>query len=286
LCLLTTSGGADAQTYIYQGGEIITSPEIMVIYWGAQQAGIPIFLNDFYRRIIQSTYLAPLSEYNVGTRSIGTARFLGSTTIKPDDRRTLDTLQIAREFEQQVSAGSLPAANEHTIYMIHFGPAVRTVMGANLFGVPVGAAAGSGYCAYHLTTRTQTPVPLAPGFFFYGPKVRFAVLPDADASGCSASLGGMRAATTVNATHEMVEAITNPDSVILELAPISGVNLQCNGSFWPVGLIFPIPPIGPPPRLFIAVPARGDGRCRASRNSNSKGMEASAINIISLKSSM
>jgi len=48
----------------------------------------------------------------------------------------------------------------------------------------------------------------------------------------------------------MVEAITNPDSVILELGPLIGVNVQCNGTFWPVGLI-PIPPIGPPPGLFV-----------------------------------
>src|SRR3954464_13701498 len=90
LCLLTsTSGGADAQRYIYLGGEIITSPEIIVVYWGAQQTGIPAFLDNFYRRITQSTYLAPLSEYNVPPKSIGMARFVGSTSIMPDERRTL-----------------------------------------------------------------------------------------------------------------------------------------------------------------------------------------------------
>lgn len=54
----------------------------------------------------------------------------------------------------------------------------------------------------------------------------------------------------MSATHEMVEAITNPDSVIMEFGPITGVNVQCNGTFWPVGVI-PLPPIGPPPGLFI-----------------------------------
>jgi hypothetical protein len=52
-------------------------------------------------------------------------------------------------------------------------------------------------------------------------------------------MGDFRAATTVNATHEMVEAITDPDSVIIEMAPIAGANVQCNGSFWPIAALLP-----------------------------------------------
>lgn len=96
LCLLASaSNNARAQTYVYQGGEIVTSPEIIAVYWGAQQAGIPAFLNDFYRRITQSTYLAPLSEYDVPSNTIGSARFVGSWSVISDDSRVLDTLQIA-----------------------------------------------------------------------------------------------------------------------------------------------------------------------------------------------
>jgi hypothetical protein len=83
----------------------------------------------------------------------------------------------------------------------------------------------------------------------YGPKIRFAVLPDADQTGCSASIGFL-AATTVNATHEMVEAITDPDSVIIEMAPITGVNVQCNCSFWPIDVLLP-PPISAPVGLVL-----------------------------------
>jgi hypothetical protein len=102
-----------------------------------------------------------------------------------------------------------------------------------------------------MTTRTMTPVVVVPGVFVYGPKTpktRFAVIPDPSISSCT--WRGVKPDTTVLATHEMVEAITDPDSAIIELAPVTGANLQCNGNFYQFGAI-PVPPLATPPTLLV-----------------------------------
>ena len=69
--------------YFPVGGDLLTSPQIVVVYWGAQRSGLPSFMDQFYSRITQSTYLAPLSEYNLPGKIIGTARYVTSVSILP-----------------------------------------------------------------------------------------------------------------------------------------------------------------------------------------------------------
>jgi hypothetical protein len=219
----------------------------VVVYWGDQRSGLVGRLDQFYSRITRSTYFDPLAEYSLPQKPIGKAKYVSSTQIMPGDTRTLDTLEISREIDRHILRGVLPFPTDHTIYIVHFGASTPTVMGANILGIPVGAPPGGnpGYCAYHITARTQVPTPI-PGIFVYGPKIRIAVIPDQIAASC-ATTTTLFDRTTFSATHELVETITNPDSVIVEMAPVNAAMIQCNGIFIPASAAVPLPPVGGAP---------------------------------------
>lgn len=246
------AGASPAQPYFFSGGDIVERPEVVVVYWGDQPATFTANLNKFYSRITRSGYLDVLTEYSRTGRPIGAASLISSVQIMPGDSRTVDTLEIAREIDRHILSGILPIPSSRTVYMVHFGAAMSTVMGANILGAQIGASPVAGrFCGYHFTARTQVPLPL-PGLFAYGPKIRISVIPDPSTTpaGCSGKPNTFNAVTFVS-THELVETITNPDSVIIEMSPVTGAAVQCNGVNFPVGAAIPVPPIGPGPLVVL-----------------------------------
>lgn len=239
-------GHAHAQTYTYGGGEVIANPEIVVVYWGLQTAGQAQRLDQFYQRLTSSPYFNVLAEYGTPSQKIGRASYVKSVAIRPNDGAIhVDTVETAREIDRQILAGTLPFPTANTLYVIHFGQFMDVVMGSNLFGMAVGGDAGIGFCAYHFSARTQVPTPI-PGIADFGPKIRMAVIPDASRMPprCSHGVSTFEAITFM-ATHEIVEATTNPDSVLVEMPPVVGANVQCNGVRIPVSTISPIGHVPP-----------------------------------------
>ena len=246
---LSTMMQARSQPVAYLGGDVIASPEVVVVFWGNQPQGRKEFVQKFYNLITRSTYFDPLKEYGRPGKTIGAVKVVKTVSIAPGDTRSVDTLTVAREIDGLILRGDLPFPNEHTVYMLHFGPAVTPLMGANLFGIPIGAPPSSGsFCSYHFTARTQFPSPV-PSVYFYGPKIRMSVIVDPSIGNCTS--GPIPDAVTSFASHELIETITNPESVIVEMAPVIGAMLQCNGIFLPIGAAVPIPPFTPPPMPVI-----------------------------------
>lgn len=233
------SSTAWAQNFMFMGGDVVADAQVVVVYWGKQMDD-GVFqpkLDQFYLRLAGSHYFEPLAEYSTRTKRLGRVSFLRSAQILPNDTRTIDTVELAREIDRQINSGALPPATDNTIYMVHLGAKVRTVMGSNLFGVPVGAPAGpaSGFCGYHFTARIQAPTPV-PTVAVFGQKIRIGVVPDQALSGCLRGLDFFTR-TTSSASHELIEAIVNPDSLLIEMLPISGADVQCNGARFPIAAL-------------------------------------------------
>jgi hypothetical protein len=87
--------------------------------------------------------------------------------------------------------------------MVHFSPGWQIYMGTNILGIPIGEWAGNGYCAYHAAYYSA----------FTSRVMVFAALP-AQAPLTNCARIGARDAETIAASHELVEAITDPGSAV------------------------------------------------------------------------
>jgi hypothetical protein len=233
---------ARAQTYTYKGGDIVANPQVVAVLWGMQDAGLQARLDNFYARLVASTYFDPLGEYSTPRQRLGKASYRGSLAIRAQDTGvTVDTVAVARQIDASILGGELPFPTDDIIYAVHLGAGMSATMGSNIFGIPLGAATGAGFCAYHFSARTSVPTPI-PLLSAFGPRIRIAVLPDPTSAPGTSCTGGMAKfdAITAAATHEIVEAITNPDSVEIEMQPLIGANVQCDGVRIPVGALAPV----------------------------------------------
>lgn len=245
--LVSLSDAGAARSFNYMSGDVISQPQIVAVYWGNQNAGIEAGMNQFYSQLVSSPYLNGLREYATPSKNIGSASFSGGFAIRQGEAgTTVDTVEIARELDRQISSGALPYPNENTIYLVHLGEWMDSVMGSNIFGAAVGVPPGAPYCAYHFTARIQIPTPV-PFLSIFGPKIRIAVIPDQGMIGTPCGSVGVAAfdSTTTAASHELVETITDPDSVVLEMPPVIGANIQCNGVRLPVTALTPITTVPP-----------------------------------------
>lgn len=100
-----------------------------------------------------------------------------------------------------IAAGSVPASDANTLYVMFFPTGVVIEMGSD--------ASCQTFCGYHSDFSSS------------GLDLKYAVLPFPDCAGCTAGLAPVDALTAIT-THEIAEAITDPD-------PGSGWYDQTNG---------------------------------------------------------
>jgi hypothetical protein len=188
----------------YFGGPVISSVVVHAVYWGRDVA-FQSHLNDFYGSVPNSSYLDWLSEYNTPTQRIGRGSFAGATVIQPGHTGTkLTDADIQDELLSQMDAGNLPQADgKNDLFMIHFPPSVSIALDAKNQSCVQ-------FCAYHSTLKRSDD-----RLVFYG------VMPDLVDTDCAQGCGGDSAQenTTAVASHEMVEAITDP---AIGIAPPDG----------------------------------------------------------------
>jgi len=101
----------------------------------------------------------------------------------------LSDAQIQAELAAQIAAGNLPKPDANTLYMVHFPPGQQ---------IRAGGLSCRDFCAYHSSTRQNV---------YYG------VMPDqGPGSGCDVGCGnaGSLGNLTATASHEVVEAVTDP----------------------------------------------------------------------------
>jgi hypothetical protein len=211
----------------YFSGPIVMSPVIVPVFWSshvnaaltAPTTGIAQFFAD----VTQSTTYWPwLTEYDTvgltggSEQSILPGSATAGVTLVPSrcastTNCTVTDAEVQTELTNQINAKVLPAptldctGNVQTIYMIEFPPNV-TVQGPGIGDSCVQ------FCAYHNTgTYGTNAVPL-----IYG------VLADEFTGTCKTGCGTNATAlenATSTASHELVEAVTDPDI---------GLDLQAN----------------------------------------------------------
>jgi hypothetical protein len=228
-CVLSVSLLAEPTPWA--GGPVIQNPRVIAIYWGTPDAGFRASMDRFYDQLLRSSYLASLSEYGTGevrrvfpdtafrqwfgfpsSQAIGAGRFAGSYIIRPNTSGTLSTTDIGPTIDHEIHVGRLPAPDRNTIYMVHFSRAWQLYLGTNILGIPVGAKAGEGFCGYHAAYYSH----------YTSRAMVFAALPNqADLTATCASGPAVFDAETHVASHELVEAITDPGSAVIEGAFLS-----------------------------------------------------------------
>jgi hypothetical protein len=186
------SGEASNAHMVYRGGPVISNVKIFTVFWNASVSNQSA-LDSFYGTLANSAYVDQLSEYSTSTQTIGRGKFIGTyvDTGAPSTSQLSDS-DVQKELARLVDANAVPAPDGNTLYMIHFPAGVSISMD--------GATSCQQFCAYHASVTHGS------GTIYYG------VMPDF--SGACSSCGGESTSfngTTVVASHEVAEAITDPN---------------------------------------------------------------------------
>jgi hypothetical protein len=180
----------------WYGGPVIERASVVAVLWGDVDAQVSARIGDFYSALTKSSYFAWLSEYDTTSQQIGQGSLAGVVSIAPAHKgKALTDAQIEKELAAQIRKGVLPKPDLNTVYMVHFPPGAVVSMGGAHSCEP------GGFCGYHSSFRSGRS------------RVRYAVLPDmSSGSGCDTGCGSSPfAAVTSVASHELVEAVTDPD---------------------------------------------------------------------------
>jgi hypothetical protein len=186
-------GGGQGIHFVYRGGPVISKVKVYVVFWGSSVANQSA-LDGFYKTIADSVFVGQLSEYNTPTQKITPGQFVSSfvDTTAPMDSE-LDDSTVQQELANLIRGGSLPQPDANTLFMVHFPPGLTISM--------QGASSCQQFCAYHSSFQ------LGSGNVYYG------ILPDYSGSDCGhcAIDSNVFNDTTVVASHEVAEAITDPN---------------------------------------------------------------------------
>ena len=186
-----TAAPAATVAMTYRGGHLLTSVKVFTVFWGSAWQQAPAGdtvgeINQFFDAILTSELMDQLTEYSVSGQQIGHGSRIGTATVTtPAPSSSVTDTQIRSFLQQQISAGTLPAADPQTLYFVYTPPGVAVVQG--------GSRSCQAFCGYHDNVNGQ---------LFY------AVMPYPGCSGCTGSMDVSDALTTTS-SHELCEAVTD-----------------------------------------------------------------------------
>jgi uncharacterized membrane protein len=177
--------------FSYYGGPVLSKVKITEVPWGGN-VRFASYLGTFYTAITNSEYFDLLAEYKTPSQTIGRGSFEAFVVdTSPPAGTVVDDAQIQTELDRMLRAGALAPNDESSLYVVHFPPGITVTQD--------GAASCVDFCAYHGTFKRN------------GAIVPYVVIPDLGGdcqNACGA--GDDMAATTWVASHEIVEAVTDP----------------------------------------------------------------------------
>lgn len=201
---LETPSAPSGAHLTYYGGNVIQNVKVTQVLYGSgtyisQVSGSQ--MGSFYQQAEASGVWDWLNEYNTSSpaQSIGRGSFASQKQITPTSSRdgsTITDANIQAELAAQIQAGSLPAPDNNTIYMINFPSGKKITQGGS------SSCVAGGFCAYHGTFKIGSQ------------DVYYGVLPDmGPSSGCATGCGN---SSTFNnqtsvASHELTEAVTDAE---------------------------------------------------------------------------
>jgi hypothetical protein len=204
----------------YHGGRVVSNVQVVQVLWGSASLAPEVSgtgvgsVAAMYSNVITSSHMDWLTQYNTpvspaGTgQTIGRGTYAGRYTITPSSfiyGPTINDSAVQQELIDQIAAGRLPApthdagGNTNTFYAIFFPHGVTITSGT--------ATSCVDFYAYHGTIAASLPA---------HPELYYAVQADMQlGSSCDTtpthSVSERTALETSVATHEMVEAITDPE---------------------------------------------------------------------------
>ncbi|MCU1278062.1 MAG: hemagglutinin protein, partial [bacterium] len=192
----TVVSGCNTPKLSYGNGPLIQHVKVFDVFYNKGNT-LRDMLTGYFTAITQSAYFDWLTEYNTTNYKITRGSYLGlyedansATTAK-----TLTDTQVQTYLSGLIDGAKVPAPDDDTIYMIFFpSPVAISLQGSN-------SCASGGFCAYHSS------------YTHGGKKVRYSVMPDQTTGGCAMGCGpgtGFQNTTDV-ASHELIEAVTDPD---------------------------------------------------------------------------
>lgn len=202
----TIYGSGASGDLSYGGGKLLESVDVNTLYWGSNVAN-QSSLEDFYSMIVDSSYMGIVAEYATSSYPITRGQHGVSVTVASGPTDGVTDSDIRAELETLITAGTLPAPGSNSLYMVHLPP------GVNAYDSN-GAKSCTVWCGYHYSyTRAN------------GSAVYYAVVVDMNNNGCSKGCGynkddcGVTGCdygssldrTTAVASHELAEAVTDPN---------------------------------------------------------------------------
>ena len=192
----------------YYGGRVLANPEVVAVLWGAGVAPeVARGIGPFYAAAVESSYIDWLSEYDTtlspvgggkgSGQHLGRGKLVATVSLPARGGSVVTDAVIQRALSAGLTAGALPKPGPDTVYMVSLPR-----------GVSVEADGGrscqaGGFCAYHGSFRRK------------GMAIAYGVLPDlGPGSGCETGCGSAKSVfdrQTQVASHELIEAITDPD---------------------------------------------------------------------------
>jgi MYXO-CTERM domain-containing protein len=213
------AGSANMQ---YYGGPVIAQTQVVNVLWGTKvDPNVVMGAEGFYQALITSNYMDCLGEYDTAGATVtmgsgggtGTSQHINrgtsvqTVTISPTTLTgTMMLSDVDTELTTEINAGHLPMPAKDpdgtidTIFMVALPPGLNLNDGGG-----TSCAKSNGWCASHYTLS------------FSGMNIPFAILPDYSTGGCATTCGAAQSsatgfdAFTFNASHEFVEAVTDPD---------------------------------------------------------------------------
>ena len=184
----------------YHGGPVISNTRVTAVYWTSAVA-FQSSLSSFYGSVTNSSYFDWLSEYQTNTQSIGRGSFAGGVIDpSPPTGTTVSDSQIVSELTRLIQAGTIPTPNSNSLYMVHFPPGY-TVTHSGFHSCPSTGTEFS-FCGFHNS------------FLFNSMRVPYGVVVDVEACGTLCGPGDGLGNTTSTASHELLEATTDPQVTV------------------------------------------------------------------------
>jgi len=184
----------------YYGGRVISHVKVDVVVWGSWTYGssVPLTghrsITSFAGAIPASPYVDWLREYNTSAQQIGRGVLDGVYTVSPPtsaNGSVVSNAQIQSALGKLIAASRLPKPSADRVYVILFRKGQTITR-------PEGDSRHM-FCGYH-DTRSYASHALA-----------YAVIPyEIGNPGCRAASNSFDSLTTIT-SHELVEAITDPD---------------------------------------------------------------------------
>jgi hypothetical protein len=183
---------AVAPQLTYRGGPLLTSVQVFTVFWGSgwqqqPQAGLIAKLNQFFDKVLSSTLIDQLAEYNVPGKAISHGKRVGTSTVTnlPLGRHATDST-IRHLLQQEiVSNPAFPKPSPNLLYFVYLPPGVSLTS--------QGGKSCMTFCGYHDSIDGQ---------------IFYAAMPYPGCNGCLGGLSDLDALTQTS-SHELCEAITD-----------------------------------------------------------------------------